>query len=461
MPGALFLLLISIGAGALAYAFRRWRAIEIVIAVLACAIAVLMLSNPINATVLGVEIGGRLNLLGRSMRIAAPDRLPLLLLYGCALVLMLASLRTPENWTYIPVGLLLLGVYTAMLTIRPFEYAGLSAVVAGAMGALMIQADRSGELSTLGARRFLVVNALALPMFLGAGYLADRAASITDPALIEAGYAPAAIMLIAGLGLVMGAVPVFSWIHPVANDAPPLTTAFLATIGMGATGFLLLALLTEFRWLSTAAGARALLDITALALLIMAAALGWAQRSLSRVLACGVLASLGGALAALKTLTPAGIEAASFGVIARALSLGLFGIGVALLRERYRDDAFDAIRGAGSREAWLSIAIGVGGLSMAGLPGTVGFVTLWTTTQAVADADLSIAMLLASVSIAAGVLRGLGAMFDGVSQPTAILADQERSEQWTVAVGAGLVFGLGLYPSLLSGLTRALAQGFQ
>jgi NADH:ubiquinone oxidoreductase subunit 2 (subunit N) len=298
-------------------------------------------------------------------------------------------------------------------------------------------------------------------MFLGAGFLADRAASITDPSLIEAGYAPAAIMLIAGLGLVMGAAPVFTWIHPVANDAPPLTTAFLATIGMGASGFLMLTLLIEFRWLSSAASARTLLDFAALALLIMAAALGWAQRSLSRVLACGVLASLGGALAALKTLTPAGIEAASFGVVSRALSLGLFGIGVALLRERYRDDAFDAIRGAGSREAWLSIAIGVGGLSMAGLPGTIGFVTVWTTTHAIGDADLSITLLLASISIAAGVLRGLGAMFDGVSQPTAILADQERSEQWTVAVGALLVFGLGLYPSLLSGLTQALAQGFQ
>jgi NADH:ubiquinone oxidoreductase subunit 2 (subunit N) len=460
MPGALFLLLTTLAGGALAYVFRRWRALEIVIAVAACAIVVLLLANPIDVSVLGIDIDGRLNLLGRSMRIAAPDRLPLLLLHGCALVLMLASLRTPENWTYIPVGLLMLGVFTAMLTIRPFEYAGLSAVIAGALGALMIQADRSGEHSTLGARRFLVVNALALPMFLGAGYLADRAAAISDPSLIESGYAPAAVMLVAGLALVMGAVPVFTWIHPVANDAPPLTTAFLATIGTGAAGFLLLALLSEFRWLSGAAGARTLLDFAALALLIMAAALGWAQRSLSRVLACGVLASLGGALAALKTMSPAGIEAASFGMIARTLSLGLFGIGVALLRERYRDDAFDAIRGAGSREAWLSIAIGVGGLSMAGLPGTIGFVTLWTTTHAVGDADLTIVLLLASLSIATGVLRGMSAMFDGVSQPTAVLADQERSEQWTVAVGVLLVFGFGLYPSLLSGLTQALAQGF-
>jgi formate hydrogenlyase subunit 3/multisubunit Na+/H+ antiporter MnhD subunit len=459
MPGSLIVFLTPLIGGAVAYVLRRWRTLELVAAGVTCALMFGLLTSPAAAGFLGIDLNGRLDLLGRSLQISPALRLPLILLTVCAFALLLASWRTPENWAYIPVGLIMLAIVCAALMIRPFQYAGMSFVIIGALGALMIQADRSGDGSTAGARRYLIVNALALPMFLGAGYMADRAATVSDPSLVAAAYLPAALLAVIGIGLVAGALPLFTWIHPIAQDAPPLTTAFMMTIGVGAAGFLLISMLAELAWLRNATDARTLIDIGGAASLAIAAALAWAQRSLARIYACGALATLGSALLAINLWSPQGVEAASFAVLARMLSLGVFGIGMALLRERCQSDEFDDIRGAGSREPWLTLAVGVGGLSMAGLPGTIGFVASWAVARSIsANAEMIALIAVAGISIAIGVIRALGALFDGVSHPTTVLADQERSERWTVGIGVMLTLVLGLFPSLLSGMIADIAR---
>lgn len=461
MPGSAYVFILPLIAGALAYTLRRWRSLELLIAAVACLMVMLVLAQPLDATLLGIDIDGRLDLLGRELQVHPQDKSSLLLLFNCALVLLLASWRTPENWTFVPVGMAMLSALSAALMVRPFEYAGLSFVVAGALGALLIQAERSGDHSTSGARRYLVISVLALPAFLGAGYLAQRAGTVSDPELISGAYAPAVTSLILGIGLVIGAIPLFTWIFSVANDAPPLTTAFLATVGVGAVSFLLLTFMREFDWFRSSETTRAALRLGGTVMLIMAAALGWAQKSLTRVMACAVLLEVGCALLASHSQTQQGAEAIGFAILSRTLSLGLFGIGAALLRERCGADSFDAIRGAGSREAWLALAIGVGGLSMAGMPGTVGFVSNWANMRALnSDVEMIVILIAANISVALGVLHAISALFDGVHQPTSVLAEQARGEQWTAAIGTVLVLALGLYPAIISPLAQAVGAGY-
>jgi NADH:ubiquinone oxidoreductase subunit 2 (subunit N) len=456
--GAAVVFFLPILAGGLAYLFRRWQTVEVLIAALACGLIVLLLAQPALAASIGVDIGGRLDFLGRGLQINPSDRLALALLFGCGLALTVASWRTPENWTYVPLGLVMLGVCSATMIIRPLQYAGLGFVIAGALGALMIQAERNGEGSTLGATRFLVINVLALPLFLGAGYFLQRATLATDADAAAQTFGPAIQFLIIGIGLVIGAVPVFSWIHPVSKDAPPLTTAFLATIMQGSVGFLLLTFLRDYPWFRESSEVRTALQSGGVVLLIMAALLGWAQRSFSRVLACALLAMLGSTLIAIHADAQRGIETAALMTIARALSAGLFSIGVALLRQRAGDDGFDKIAGLGQREPWIALALGLGGLSMAGLPGTVGYVALSTGLGALGtETELVLAVMLANISVAIGLLSGLVALFRGAAAPTAALVSQQRNEQVTVAIGMLLVFGLGLFPNLIAPLAQSIA----
>jgi NADH:ubiquinone oxidoreductase subunit 2 (subunit N) len=458
VTGAALVFFLPILAGGAAYLFRRWQTVEVLIAALACGLIVLLLAQPALAASFGVDIGGRLDFLGRGLQINPPDRLALALLFGCGLALTVASWRTPENWTYVPLGLVMLGVCSATMIIRPLQYAGLGFVIAGALGALMIQAERNGEGTTLGATRFLVINVLALPLFLGAGYFLQRATLATDADAAAQTFGPAIQFLIIGIGLVIGAVPVFSWIHPVSKDAPPLTTAFLATIMQGSVGFLLLTFLRDYPWFRDASEVRTALQSGGVVLLIMAALLGWAQRSFSRVLACALLAMLGSTLIAIHADAQRGIETAALMTIARALSAGLFGIGVALLRQRAGNDGFDNIAGLGQREPWIALALGLGGLSMTGLPGTVGYVALSTGLGALGtETELVLAVMLANISVAIGLLSGLVALFRGAAAPTAALVVQQRNEQVTIAIGMLLVIGLGLFPNVIAPLAQSIA----
>jgi formate hydrogenlyase subunit 3/multisubunit Na+/H+ antiporter MnhD subunit len=148
--------------------------------------------------------------------------------------------------------------------------------------------------------------------------------------------------------------------------------------------------------------------------------------------------------------------------------------------------------------------LGIGGLSLAGLPGTLGFVSRWLTVQAYGLSDPeSLALLtFAQVSIGIGLVRGLSAMFQqsdpepvedlsrgttldlgGADQipvypartlvpaPTAIgfvhpLSDmlsrlrQRLDERLSVVGGAVALLVLGVWPEVLAWLAKAAAQPF-
>ncbi len=61
MPASAYVLIVPLAAGALAYVFRRWQAIEVLIASVACGMVIAVLVQPIDATFLGIDLDGRLD----------------------------------------------------------------------------------------------------------------------------------------------------------------------------------------------------------------------------------------------------------------------------------------------------------------------------------------------------------------------------------------------------------------
>jgi multicomponent Na+:H+ antiporter subunit D len=420
LPAALLVIAIPLLAAGLAYALRRWGSLELLIAIGACGLVVYLLARPIESVValpgLQVDLDAPLDLLGRALRVRAADRVPLLLLFACAAIVFALSWRAPQGWPFVPVGLLMLAAVSSALMIRPFVFAALALEAAAALAALMIQGERNGERSTLASMRYLITATLALPLLLGADYVIGRAGgvNVADAEAVATAFGPAVILVIAGFALLMGAIPLFTWVHPVAKDAPPMVTTFLVTVGLGAASFLLLAYWQEYDWLSGSETALGALRMGGTALLLFAGLLAWAQRSFSRVLACGILVEIGCMLLLMSTGTQLSVEAIAFSTLARALSLGLLCIGIWRLRELRGSDAFADVRN--TRDIWTAMAIGAGGLSFIGLPGTLGFVSRWATARAYsgADAEGLVLLLLAGASVAIGLLRGLIIMFSDV-----------------------------------------------
>jgi formate hydrogenlyase subunit 3/multisubunit Na+/H+ antiporter MnhD subunit len=440
IPAALLVVLIPLFGSVVAFSLRRWPSAEILFAALIClgggGLLVALPAEPFpvlpGTTLMIISPDAPLDVLGRTLRIQAADRVPLGLLFITSALLFLLSWRAPQGRSFIALGLIVLLALVGALIVRPFLYAALAFEMAAAFAALMIQAERGGERSTLGALRYLSAVTLAMPLLLIAGWFIDSAdtTSVVDLASVEAVYGPAIVLLLASFGLLMGAIPIFNWVHPVTRDAPPLVAAFLAAVGVGAFGFLLLNLLQAYEWLRLAPLFTQSLIAGGLVLIAFGGLLAWAQQSFARLMACAVFVEIGCLLLNLGDVSRAGVEAITFSLPARALALGAFGLGVWRLRMARNSDDFAAVRGL--RDRWAGLAVGIGGLSLAGLPGTLGFVSRWLTMRAYGFGDPeSIAPLIfAQVSVAIGLMRGLRSLFQEVNvvedQPTGDVMNTER-----------------------------------
>ena len=464
VPASLLVVLIPAIAALPAYIFRRWRSFEMALALGACGLVLLLLAQPaeggLKIALFNIETGGSLNLLGRILRVRATDQLALALLFSAAAVLFALSWQAPQGWSFVPVGLGMLSLFSLGLLIRPFIFAGLAFELAAALGAVMIQSERVGELSTSAAVRYLILSTLALPAFLGAGYVISQADGIADPALQMASYQPAALLLAIGFSLIFGAIPLYTWISGVANQASPLITAFVATVVSGALTFLYLEFCQEFTWFAGDATVRAVITLCGIGTLLLGGIVGWAQRSYGRILACGLSVELGATLLMLANGSKMSVEAAVFSIAARAVSLGLLGVGLTLLRRRVGGDDFERLRGYGRLYPWATLAIALGGLSLAGLPGTVGFVSRWLDIRVIGAGDLEVVMILilSGVSVGWATLRGL---FSLLAEPPGA-ADQPESRGATVAaaLAALAVVVLGLSPGIIASLAKNIAAAY-
>ncbi len=430
-----------------------------------------LLSQPATVTIpvpgLPIDVGGRLDLLGRTLTVQEADRLPLVVLFASALVMFGLSWRLPQGRLFVPLGLGILALVCAGIMIRPFVFAALAFEAAAALAAVLIQAERMGPLSTLGAQRYLALSSLALPAFLGAGYVIGQAAEVTDPALQSAAYQPAALLLALGFALLAGAVPLYTWTHAVANQASPLVTAFLSTVVTGAVTFLFLEFKQQFDWFRGSPDVREAINLFGITTLLLGGVIAWAQRSWGRILACCLSVDLGVVLLILNHETPASVEAVAFAIAARGVSLGVFGAGLSVFRSYAGSDDFARLRGAGRRYPLAALAMALGAFSIAGLPGTVGFVVRWLNVRVLSGTDLEVMMimLLAGISIGWGVLRGLFSLLadppedaGNVARPPSFFLP--RGVSVSLLLGALVVVLLGLAPGLLAELARAIASAY-
>ncbi len=450
IPAALLVVLIPLAGGMVAFGLRRWQSAESFFAALVClSVGGLLISLPtepapvLPGAALVISPDASLEVLGRTLRVQAEDRMPLGLLFIASALLFLLSWRAPQGRSFVALGLMVLSVLVAALIVRPFLYAALAFEIAAAFAVFMIQAERGGERSTLGALRYLGAVTLAMPLLLIAGWIIESA-DATGVADLASVYGPAIVLLLASFGLLLGAVPIFNWVHPVTRDAPPLVAAFLAVVGIGSFSFLLLKLLQAYEWLRLAPLFTQSLIASGLVLIALGGLLAWAQRSFARLMACAVFIEIGCLLLSLGNVSRTGIEALAFSLPARALALGAFGLGVWRLRMARDSDDFFAVRGL--RDGWAGLALGIGGLSLVGLPGTLGFVSRWLTMRAHGFGDPeSIALLVfAQVSLGIGLMRGLRLLF----QDAGVAEDQPAGDVMNSERGALILIQAGRAPAI-------------
>lgn len=457
--GPLLLIAAPLAAAIVTFLLRRFRtAAALIAALVPLALAVLALSA-------GESLGEPQNILGRRIALSGGDRIGLAFLFVASAAIFVGVWRSSPGWSYYPLVLLMLGALAAALIVRPplneiypsFVYSALFLAIAAALAVFPLQGGRPGI--TGGALRFITLMSLALPALLMADWsLSQLGQSPDSPELKQATTSLVAL----GFALLLAVVPFHTWLPTVAREAPPLSTAFILNVLLGAAVLLLADVLDGIRLIG---GEPATLELLRGAGLLMAGVgglLAWAQADFGRLLGYAALADMGAILFGVGLASSAGLAAAFVTLIVRSIGIGLMAMGRTLARERLGDDSFATLSGLVWRLPWAALAIVAGGLSLAGLPPLAGFAGRWGLVQAAGSLDPRAAavFLLASASVALGVLRGLREMLHARDSDAASPPNERRSEALLILAALALCVLIGLFPGALTPLVREFTAAY-
>jgi formate hydrogenlyase subunit 3/multisubunit Na+/H+ antiporter MnhD subunit len=455
--GSLILIAAPLIAGVAAFLLRRFLALSAVLAAsVPLALAVLALQFPLDEPQ---------DLLGRVVVLSSGDRLGIAFLFVVSSAIFVGVWRSSPAWSYYPIALVILGVLAAVLIIRPplneiypsFVYSALFMAIASALSVFPLQGGRPGV--ARGTLRFITLMPLALPALLLADWaLGQLTQSPDSPDLAQGTIFLAAL----GFTFLLAVFPFHSWVPSVSREAPPLSTAFVLNVLLGAALILLLDVLNENRVIAGDPRTLELLRGAGLLMAGLGALLAWTQTDFGRLLGYAAIADMGAILFAIGLASGAGLAAAFILMIVRALGMGLLSMGMTLVRERLGDDSFVGLRSLVWRMPWASLAIVAGGLSLAGLPPLAGFAGRWGLLQETGRVDPGAAALLlaSTVSVAIGVLRGLREMLHPLEEAVDPQQRERRSETVLIIGALALCLLIGLFPGLLAGFVREFVAAY-
>lgn len=231
--------------------------------------------------------------------------------------------------------------------------------------------------------------------------------------------AAAAMLVLAGLAFKVAAVPFHQWAPDVYDGAPTSATAFLATTAkIGAfAAFVRVAESLAGGWSTWVP----ILRIVAIVTMVLGNLIALSQTNVKRMLGYSAVAHAGYLLAAVLCvgMSQAGQEGARssmpamnaviFYLLAYALAVvGAFGVLAYLSSANHDVSRLDDIRGLVRRVPAAGYALVILMLSLAGIPGTAGFIAKWQVFYAVlttGDTGMAVAIALTSALAAYYYLR--------------------------------------------------------
>jgi formate hydrogenlyase subunit 3/multisubunit Na+/H+ antiporter MnhD subunit len=277
-----------------------------------------------------------------------------------------------------------------------------------------------------------------------------------------------AALLAFSFALWLGVVPFHTWVPAVVSDSIPLAGIFVLTVGGDAIWFLLLDFLETYPWFSSYSGFGPFVSTAGMAMVIVGGLLAAAQRRLGPLIGYAALIDTGAALTALAMNSKMGLALILLSLFVRPFGLALMAAGLSGLRSRAGgDDNLSELQGIGWKAPWSTAALVAGGISMAGLPVSAGFVWRWALYRALAPASpgYTVLLVLASTGVLVGLWRGMSTLLE---RPRSIenrsVISLGRPEGWLTAVVVIVVIlgciGVGLFPQILAPYTVRWADTY-
>ncbi len=448
MSAPLLWIFIPGAAAGLLFALRRWYRVTVISGTLLCLLlaGLAQILTIGQTTVLGpwsFRIMDTIFLLGRQMVLTELDQPMLVLVYLMAAFWFGASYVARAGRQFIPLGLGMVAVLTAALAVEPFLYAGLLIELAALLGVPLLSAPGSPIQS--GVQRFLTFQTLGMPFFLFSGWMLEGAE--TSPGSL-AMVLRASGLLFFGFLILLSVFPFHTWVPMVAGQSRPYTAAFVLVILPWMVILFGLGLLNRYAWLRTNPELPALLQNLGLMVCVTAGVWMAIERDMGRILGYAVLVETGFSILALGL--PGGMTLLVTMILPRMLALGLWALGLTLLKDRYGDLYYSTVQGAARKQPVVCAALLLAQFSMAGFPLLAGFPVRLALLEGAATQSTWVAFwsLAATVGLFASGLRTLAVLVMGDEE-----SDWKFTETWSVnlflGVGIAALILIGIFPEFI------------
>jgi NADH-quinone oxidoreductase subunit N len=258
----------------------------------------------------------------------------------------------------------------------------------------------------------------------------------------------AVVLIVAGLGFKIAAVPFHMWAPDVYEGAPTPITAFLS-VGSKAASFAMLLRIFVEGLPSMSADWRMLFEVLAVLTMTVGNIAAITQSNIKRMLAYSSIAQAGYVLIGLVAGTPRGVSAMLIYLFVYAfMQLGAFAVVVLLRRKDAIGDELKDLNGLYFRSPMAAIAMLLFMLSLGGIPPTAGFMgKFWLFSAAIEAGYIWLAVI--------GVLNSALSLYYYIrvvvfmwlkNEPTGSEPRLTPALAVTVAVTLAATLALGLYP---------------
>ena len=310
-------------------------------------------------------------------------------------------------------------------------------------------------------------------LLLGIGmiYMVTGTLNIADMAVQLAAVGPNRTVLVAlaciciGTGIKLAVFPLHIWLPNAYTYAPAIVTAFLAATSTKVAYYVLVRFLFSIFGAPLAFGVLrldAVLMPLALAAMFAGSFVAIFQNNIKRMLAYSSVAQIGYMVLGLSLVSVSGLTGGLVHLFNHALmKSGLFLVMAAVLL-RTGSVQIEAMAGLGRRMPWTMAAFVVSGLSMIGVPLTVGFVSKWYLVMGAIQAGLwpvAVLILLSSLLALIYIWRVIEvAYFRQPADDAPEVTEAPASLLVPIWVLAGATIFFGIFTSLSVGAASAAAR---
>jgi NADH-quinone oxidoreductase subunit N len=312
--------------------------------------------------------------------------------------------------------------------------------------------DRRKLRSNEAALKYFLTGTVASALFLYGVALVYGATGHTDFAGVVGGFGAGGSLALAGLALILvglafkvAAFPFHLWVPDVYEGAPSSVTAFLA-VAAKISAFVVLMRFLALELPASGARVQALLWVLAAASMVAGTVLAVIQTNVKRMLAYSGIAHAGYLLMGLACATTDGFAAVLFYLFLYLfMSLGAYGVIVALSQGGRECETIDDFAGLASRRPGLAAAMSLFLLALAGIPGTAGFMARFYVFVAAVNADQIVLVLIGALTSAISLFYYLRLPIAMYMRPAAQARAPEPSSSELLVLGiciaAVLYFG--------------------